>query len=133
VRRLILLIVCGAILVGVAGAFVALRGRGGEEAFKYEQSSSLALKPSLVLGEAQVAAYVAAAPEPVVAADRTPPVQANCRPQGGGTLRNPWLCTIVYRSGTRAHYRVVVQPDGRYSGVGTGIIDGCCVKVPTLE
>jgi hypothetical protein len=132
-RRLVLVIVCGAVLVGVAGTFVALRGRGGEEAFKYEQSGSLALKPSLKLGEAQVAAFVATAPEPVIPADRTPPVQANCTPRGGGTLRNPWSCTILYRSGRRVSYRVVVQPNGHYTGVGPGIISGCCVAVPTLN
>jgi hypothetical protein len=48
-------------------------------------------------------------------------------------LRNPWSCTIRYRSGTRAHYRVIVRPDGSYTGVGTGIIEGCCVKTPTLD
>ncbi len=132
-RRLVIVIVCGAILVGVAGTFVALRGRGGEEAFKYEQSSSLALKPSRVLGADQVAAYVALAPEPVSPADRTPAAEIDCRPRGGGILRNPWSCTILYRSGTRASYRVVVQPDGHYTGVGPGIISGCCVAVPSLN
>jgi hypothetical protein len=80
-----------------------------------------------------VAAVVAQAPEPVPAARRTRPAQVRCRPEGGGTLRNPWSCTILYRSGKRAHYRVVVQPDGHYTGVGTGIITGCCVEAPTLE
>jgi hypothetical protein len=80
-----------------------------------------------------VAAVVAKAPEPVARARRTRPVRVRCRPQGAGTLRNPWSCTILYRSGTRAHYRVVVQPDGHYEGVGTGIITGCCVEAPTLD
>jgi hypothetical protein len=48
-------------------------------------------------------------------------------------LRNPWSCTIRYRSGTRAYYRVRVQPNGYYSGTGAGIIDGCCVKTPMLD
>jgi hypothetical protein len=48
-------------------------------------------------------------------------------------LRNPWSCAIRYRSGALARYRVVVQPNGYYSGTGAGIIDGCCVKTPTLD
>lgn len=132
-RRLAVVIVWGAVLLGVAGAVVALRSRGGEEVFKYEQSGSLASTASPVLSAARVAALVAEAPEPVAAARRTPPARVRCRAAGGGTLRNPWSCTIVYRSGTRAHYRVVVQPDGHYTGVGTGIITGCCVRTPTLD
>jgi hypothetical protein len=78
-------------------------------------------------------AVVAQAPEPVSPAKRTRPASVLCRPGGPGPLRNPWSCTIRYRSGTRAHYRVEVQPNGYYSGTGTGIIDGCCVKTPTLD
>jgi hypothetical protein len=132
-QRLTVLIVWGAVLLGVAGTVVALRSRGSEEVFQYEQSRSPALTPSPVLSAAHVAAVVALAPEPVPPARRTPPAQVRCRPQGAGTLRNPWSCTIRYRSGTRAYYRVVVQPNGHYTGVGTGIITGCCVKAPTLE
>ena len=132
-QRLAALIVWGAVLLGIAGTVVALRSRGGEEAFRYEQTRSLALTPALVLSADRVAAFVAEAPEPVSVARRTRPAQTRCRPQGGGTLRNPWACSILYRSGTRAHYRVTIQPDGRYTGVGTGIISGCCVAVPTLD
>jgi hypothetical protein len=132
-QRLALVIVWGAVLVGIAGAVVALRSRGGEEDFRYEQSGLLALTTSPVLSAARVAAVVAEAPEPVPAARRTRPVQVSCRPGVGATLRNPWSCTILYRSGRHAHYRVVVQPDGHYEGVGTGIITGCCVKTPTLD
>jgi len=132
-QRLVVPIVWGVVLVGVAGAVVALRSRGSEEAFQNEQSSSLALRPSPVLRAAQVATVVALAPEPVATAQRTRAVHVSCRPGGGGPLRNPWTCMILYRSGTRAHYRVQVEPNGSYSGVGTGIIEGCCVKVPTLN
>ena len=126
-------LVWGALLLGAAGTVVALGGRGSEGVFRGEQSRSLALTPATVLAAAGVQTVVAQAPEPVSPAQRTPPAQVSCRPEGGGTLRNPWSCTIRYRSGTRAHYQVVVQPDGHYTGEGTGIITGCCVKAPTLD
>src|ERR1019366_3605919 len=105
-QRLVALIVWGVVLLGVAGTVVALRSRGGEEVLRYEESRSLALKPPTVLSAARVAAEVAKEPEPVRAARRTPAVQTLCRPKGGGTLRNPWSCTVRYRSGTEAHYLV---------------------------
>jgi hypothetical protein len=126
-------VVCGVVLLGVAAAVVAFADRGSEGLFREEQSRSLALKPSPALTAAAVQAVVAKAPEPVARARRTPVAQVRCRPAGNGPLRNPWTCAIRYRSGTRARYRVVVQPDGRYTGVGTGIITGCCVKAPTLN
>lgn len=132
-KRLTPVVVWLVALVGVAGSAVAFRSRGGEDLFRLKQSASLALEPATVLSAVRVRSVVAEAPEPVPPAKRTSPAQVRCRPGAGGPLRNPWSCAIRYRSGTRAHYRVVVQPDGSYSGVGTGIIDGCCVKTPTLE
>jgi len=122
-----------AILVGLAGGAVAFHSRGGEDLFRLQQSHSLTLNPATTLGAAQVQAVAAEAPEPVPWALRTHPALVHCLPGAGDTLRNPWSCAIRYRSGTRAHYRIVVQPNGRYTGTGTGIITGCCVKVPTLE
>ncbi|HEY5194047.1 MAG TPA: hypothetical protein VIJ39_09290 [Solirubrobacteraceae bacterium] len=126
-------VVSMAILVGIAATAVVLRNRGGEDLFRLEQSRSLAVRSATVLSAARVEAVVAQAPEPVAAARRTPVARASCRSGGAGPLRNPWSCTIRYRSGTRAHYRVQVQPNGYYSGTGTGKIDGCCVKTPTLD
>jgi hypothetical protein len=121
-----------AILVGIAATAVVLRNRGGEDLFRVEQArSSLGTPSATVLSAARVEAAVRQAPEPVAANRRTPPTRVSCMPGGTGPLRDPWSCTIEYRSGTRAHYRVQVQPDGYYSGTGTGIIDGCCVKTPT--
>jgi hypothetical protein len=121
------------ILVGIAATVVVLRQRGGAGLFRIEQSRAFALKSVTAVKAAQVQAVVAQAPEPVAPAKRTSPVQVRCRPRGGGVLRDPWSCTIRYRSGTQADYRVEVQPDGHYSGTGTGAIDGCCVKTPTLN
>jgi hypothetical protein len=133
-RTITALVVCALVLAGIAGAGVAVfGGRGGEEAFRYEQSRALALTPATVLSARRVEAYVAKAPEPVPAAKRTSPTRVRCRPGGPGVLRNPWSCTIRYRSGTAARYRVVVRPDGFYRGVGAGIIEGCCIKTPASD
>lgn len=132
-RRLTAAVVFMAILVGVAATVAVLRERGGAGLLRIEQSRALALKPSTVVAAAQVETVVAQAPEPVPAARRTEPARIQCRAGGGGVLRDPWSCTIRYRSGTLAHYLVQVQPDGHYSGRGTGRIEGCCVKVPTLD
>jgi hypothetical protein len=120
-----------AILVGIAATAVVLRNRGGEDLFRVEQARSLGAPSVTVLSAARVEAVVGRAPEPAAPDKRTPPTRVSCMPGGLGPLRDPWSCTIEYRSGTRAHYRVQVQPDGYYSGTGTGIIDGCCVKTPT--
>jgi hypothetical protein len=132
-KRLAAAVVWMVVLVGIAGAVVVLRNRGGEDLFRIEQSRSLNLTPATVLSAARVEAVVAHAPEPVLPAKRTPPARVRCRPGGAGVLRNPWSCVIRYRSGTHAYYRVQVQPNGYYSGTGTGSIDGCCVKTPTLD
>jgi hypothetical protein len=132
-RRLTAAVVWMVVMVGVSGAVIVLGNRGGGDLFRIEQSSSLTSTPATVLSAAHVEAVVAQAPEPVAPAKRTSPALVRCRPGGAGVLRNPWSCTIRYRSGTRAHYRVQVQPNGYYSGTGTGVIDGCCVKTPTLD
>jgi hypothetical protein len=129
-RTITALIVCALVLVGISGAGVAVFGRGNEESFRYEQSRALAISPATVLSARHVEAFVAKAPEPVAASKRTPPTLVRCRPEGDGVLRNPWSCTIRYRSGTQAHYRISVRPDGFYRGVGAGVIEGCCIKTP---
>jgi hypothetical protein len=132
-RRLTAAVVLAAILVGIAATVAVLRERGGAGLLRIEQSRALALKPSAVVAAAQVEAVVAHAPEPVPVARRTEPARVHCRAGGGGVLRDPWSCTIRYRSGTFAHYLVEVKPDGHYIGRGTGRIEGCCVKTPTLD
>jgi hypothetical protein len=132
-RRLTAAVVFMAILVGIAATVAVLRERGGAGLLRIEQSRALALKPSTVVAAARVEAVVAQAPEPVPAARRTEPAHVHCRAGGGGVLRDPWSCTIRYRSGTLAHYLVEVKPDGHYIGRGTGRIEGCCVKTPTLD
>jgi hypothetical protein len=121
------------VVVGAISAFVALSSRGGQEAFRYEQSAALGASGATVLSAARVEAWVAKAPEPVRPAKRTPPAVVRCRPGRSQVLRDPWSCTIRYRSGTRAYYSVTVRPDGSYVGTGTGIIEGCCIKTPAFN
>lgn len=132
-RRLAALVLWTTVLVGVAGAVVALRGRGGEELFRYQQARSSTVSSATVLSASRVETFVAKAPEPVLPARRTRPARVRCLPGRSAVLRNPWSCAIRYRSGTRAHYRVIVHPDGSYIGTGTGIIEGCCIETPTLK
>ena len=126
-------VVWGVLIVGAVAVVVALGSRGNAEEFRSAQARADTLAVPGVLSGTLVAEAVSTAPEPVEAALRTPAVQTRCEPKGGGTLRNPWLCTVRYRSGPGAHYLVEVQPDGSYSGIGTGLISGCCVKVPTRD
>ncbi len=132
-RGLAAVVVSSVLAVGVAGGVLSLHSRGGVELLRAEQSRALGLRSEGAPTAAGVEAVVASAPEPVAPAKRTRPAQVRCRPGTGGTLRNPWSCTIRYRSGRRAHYRVVVEANGYYSGTGTGIIEGCCVAAPTLD
>lgn len=132
--RLTPAVVSLAALAGVAGGAVALHERGGADLFRFQQARALSTAHETVLGARAVQAVVAqAAPEPVATARRTPVAAVRCRAGLEGALRNPWSCTVGYRSGTRAHYRVVVQPNGEYFGTGTGVIEGCCVRVPAAE
>lgn len=110
-----------------------MQGHGGEPLLRARQSRALAVASPVALHARAVEAFVAKAPEPVQAARRTPPVATHCVAQGLAPLRDPWSCAIRYRSGTVAHYRVVVAPNGSYRGVGAGIIEGCCLAVSTLD
>jgi hypothetical protein len=123
------ILIFAVLTVAVAGAAVAVYGLGSEDGFRYTQSGSLSLA-SGVLTPASVDAALAKVPAPEPVALRTPAVRTDCVPRGGGPLRNPWTCVIRYRSGVLAHYLVAIASDGSYSGIGTGQISGCCVKLP---
>lgn len=133
-RRLAAVIVSSTVLAGLVSTGIVVHDRGGADVFRVEQSSALRLKSATELAARSVEAVVAEAPEPVEPAARTPPVEVRCRPGAAdGPLRDPWSCSVRYRSGTEAHYRVQVRPNGYYSGTGTGSIDGCCVRTPMLN
>jgi hypothetical protein len=118
------------LLSGAGGAVVALNHRGGAGQLSAAQARVPTVTPARSVAAGSVQALVGKAPEPVLAARRTPLASVRCAPGREPALRNPWSCRLRYRSGTLAHYRVVVEPDGRYEGVGSGVIEGCCVKTP---
>jgi hypothetical protein len=129
--RLAALAVIAVIGAGLFGAVRSFVSHDSEDPFVYTQSSALS-EAAPVLTPAAVDAAVSAAPEPVAANRRTPSINTDCETRGSGVLRNPWACVISYRSGTIAHYIVIVSNDGSFQGRGTGIITGCCVRIPTV-
>ncbi len=122
----ILAVLIPVFVAGMAGFFVATAERGGHEEFAEEQRDPRQLQAS------DVEAIVRTAPEPV--GPRGPEgIRARCHPRGRGDLRNPWRCSVAYRSGLVAAYDVVVRPDGSYVGDyrgGSSSVTGCCVNVP---
>jgi hypothetical protein len=113
-----------ALAVALAGSLVALAARGGESDFLYAQRHLTALKPD------DVERVVRLAPDPLTGTGKG--TSASCRPRGSRRLRNPWRCTVSYRSGRHARLLVRVRYDGSYVGSygGGGIAKGCCVRVP---
>ena len=113
-------------VAGLTGSVVALAGRGAEAGFLYRQQKPLRLRP------AAVERVVRTAPEPTDGR-RRPGVAARCRPGGTRGLRNPWSCSVRYRSGRRSRLTVRVRDDGSYVGRyggGTALAEGCCVALP---
>jgi hypothetical protein len=122
-----LLLVVPVLLAGVPGAIVALGEREVDTAFVARQRHPLRVTPD------QVERAVMSAPEPVPE-PKTRARSARCTPGGAGDIRNPWACTVAYRSGSRFRYSVQIESDGSYRGEsrdGTRIIYGCCVAQPS--
>ena len=113
--------------VGLIATVVALNARNSGDAFVPAQRH---LQP---LGAPAVERIVSTAPAPI---DPSANGQANtrCNAQGSGQLRNPWLCTLRYRSGWTLEYVVNIKGTGAYVGQRqddpTGFIKGCCIQVP---
>jgi hypothetical protein len=126
-------IVWAVLSLGAASAFVALGDRGNTDDFTSLQTHPPQITGTGSVTAAAVAARIARAPEPVAANLRTAALRTHCRSGGAPPFGNPWTCSIRYASGHRAEYLVEVNPDGSYSAIGTGQLNGCCISVPTQE
>ena len=105
-------IIFGSVLVlGVAGAVVAVASRESDTAFLYAQEHPRTLEPQAM------EAAVRKGPDPVPGGGRAPSTRAKCRPGGNGPERNPWSCTVSYASGNDVRYRVIVSANGDFHGV----------------
>ena len=113
----------------LAGAVAAVAGRGADDAFLLRQKN-----PTRVTSPA-VEKLMLTAPAPDVP-HNSPGTRARCSTQGRRELRNPWHCTVHFRSGSVARFLVTLRTDGSYRAryVGdTAIATGCCLNVPAAE
>ena len=115
-----------AVVAGVAGSVVAIGTRYPDDAYLFSQRNSRGITAE------GVERIVKTAPEPV--AGRHPPgLAASCQAATRLALRNPWRCTVRYRSGFRARFLITVRRDGSYVGDYAGrrgVVTGCCIDVP---
>ena len=124
-----LLVVVALAAAALAGAVAAVAGRGADDAFLLRQKN-----PTRVT-TAAVERLMLTAPDPHSPHDKAA-TRARCRTEGRRELRNPWRCTVEFRSGSVARFVVTIRSDGsyraRYLG-GTAIATGCCLSVPAAE
>ena len=116
-------------VVALVGAIVALGARGADDDFLLRQANPVKLRP------AAVEKLMLTAPDPEPPHDPAG-THADCTAKGNRDLRNPWRCTVNYRSGSVARYRVTINADGsyfaRYLG-DTATARGCCLDLPGAE
>ncbi|MGH2837875.1 MAG: hypothetical protein ACRDJY_05950 [Thermoleophilaceae bacterium] len=124
-----LLVVAPLAAAALAGAVAAVAGRGADDAFLLRQKN-----PTRVMTPA-VEKLMLTAPAPDVP-HNSPGTRARCRTQGRRELRNPWRCTVHFRSGSVARFLVTIRTDGSYRARyldDTATATGCCLSVPAAE
>ena len=104
------IIVVAVLVLGVAGAVVAVASRESDTAFLYAQEHPRTLEPRAM----EVA--VRKGNDPVPSGNSAPSTGAKCKPGSGGPERNPWDCTVRYGSGNTVRYRITVAPNGDFDG-----------------
>lgn len=118
------------VVAGLAGTVAAVSARDADDAFLLRQES-----PTTV-SSAAVEKLVLTAPD-LAPPHESPGVASRCRALGERELRNPWRCTVSYRSGNQVRLTVTIRPDGSYVGDYFGDEDaraeGCCLRVPGAE
>ncbi len=126
------IVLCTVLLIATTGAAIAFVSLGSGDLVRDTQSQSLGM-PAPILRTSDVDSAVMHIPAPVAARARTPGLSAQCVARGSGPLRDPWTCMIKYRSGVEAHYIIEVNGDGSFTGAGTGLVNGCCVRLPRVS
>lgn len=115
--------------VALGGAVAAVNGRGADDEFLLRQENPTKLSAPAV--EKLMLGSPDPAPPHTSGADR-----AECTPLGNRDLRNPWVCTVEYPSGSVARYSVTINGDGSYLAHyarGTATARGCCLTVPGAD
>ncbi len=135
-----LLVVAPLVTVALLGAVAGVSGRGADDAFLLRQKN-----PTRVTTPA-VERLMLTAPDPIPP-HKSRATRSRCRTKGRRELRNPWRCTVRYRSGSVARYLVTIRSDGSYSARyllaiaadgtrstgGRAMATGCCLTVPAAE
>jgi hypothetical protein len=124
-RRSALLLASLVILLGVAGAVVALTARQSDPQFVLDQQS---LSP---VSASQLSQLLAGSRDPRPGRRQARALSARCVPGQPGGLRNPWSCTVRYASLPKVAYRVDVAADGSIQGRSVDhalTLSGCCVR-----
>ena len=127
-------------IAALGGAVAGVSGRGADDAFLARQKN-----PTRVT-TAAVERLLLTAPDPIPP-HASPATRSTCRTSGRRELRNPWRCTVRYRSGGIARYVATIRPDGSYraryvltiSADGSrfegddATATGCCLRIPPAE
>lgn len=124
-----LFVLASVVAVAVGGVIAGFSGRGADEQFLVDQRT-----PTRVSAEA-VEELMLTAPDPQPPHARSA-ARSRCDTDGRRELRNPWHCTVHYRSGSVARFVVTLKSDGSYVGDyagDTAKATGCCLRLPAAE
>ncbi len=114
---------------GLAIATVALAAFGGDAAFLERQRKAAPTRAG------EIERLLLTTPSPF-APHRRDAMRARCTTRGSGELGNPWRCTVAYRSGPKARFRLTVRYDGSFKADhldSSGAVVGCCVALTPAE
>jgi hypothetical protein len=120
------------LVVGVAGAILALRSREGNPQFIAQQQAVLPVSASGV----QRLLLTTDDPRPGHSGRAH---DARCTAGAASALGNPWTCVVRYPQPPRIRFRVIVNADRSIEGSGRGegapgrepvTVSGCCVQTP---
>ena len=116
------------LVVGVAGAVLALRSHEGNPEFVAQQQGILPVDRTGL----QALLLTTDDPRP---SHRGRASGATCTPGSAGALGNPWVCVVRYPQPPRIRFHVTVNADRSIDGAGRAegaevTVSGCCVQAP---